>query len=146
MKTWVRNWLWYLNVIFLVSLAFWDQPESHWIMWAYLAAGPFLMGQAMWQRGIGKLLGLAHLIPWVPLLIALDMRLFTDILGPRIEYVGNQNFYIYLLVMIASLVICLAFDLYDVVRWLKGERFTLGSKEAVQSGASSLAPDLKVSP
>ncbi len=39
----------------------------------------------------------------------------------------------------ATLAICLALDAWDVVRWLRGERFVLGTKEAHRAGASNLS-------
>lgn len=139
LKTWVKTWLWFVNVVFWLALLFWYHTESRWILLAYAATGPFLFGQALWQRGLTRLLGLAHIIPWLPLLIYLSFRVFSDRLGQQISYASDPAFHVYLLIMLLTLTICLVLDIFDVIRWFRGERYVLGSRDAHRLGASCLA-------
>ena len=133
MKSWVKIWLFFLNAVFLLAFAFLPSPEAVWTLIAYAASGPLLVIGIMRARGLNRLLGLAHLIPWLPLLGFLGFRLVQD--------EGDNPFlsaYLALLFIVVSC--CLVLDVYDVFRWLKGERFVLGSSEAHKMGASKLAP------
>lgn len=66
------------------------------------------------QMGYVKLLGLPHVILWTPLAVYLIVRLRNAALrtAPRIL----------MIVMLAVILISLAFDYTDCIRWLLGER------------------------
>ena len=64
--------------------------------------------------GYVRLLGLPHLIFWIPLVIYLILRVCR---GTPIETPYRQVLY----VLIGTLLISLAFDAQDVVRYLLGE-------------------------
>lgn len=136
MKPWVKTWLFFLNGVFLAGLLFPAQPLTLWVLAAYLASGPLLAGIMIWQGGLTRLLGLAHLIPWTPLAVYLALRLTGDAVGPRVGLETHGNLYWWVLVLLATLAVCLVFDVYDVVRWIRGERFVLGTPEAARRGAS----------
>lgn len=140
MKTWVKVWLFYLNAVFLAALALVDRPLGRWALVAYLASGPLLLAMMVRQRGLTRLLGLAHLLPWIPLTVYLSGRLACDWFGPRLRFAADPWAAGYAALLLASVTICLAFDAADVVRWLRGERYVLGSPEAVRRGASKPAP------
>jgi hypothetical protein len=135
MKTWVKVWLFFLNFVFLTAFAF-DDPLSTWTLVAYLGAGFFLFPIMYYQRGLTRFLGVAHLIPWTPLLVYLDLRLTTDWAGPRLQWGTEPGLFAWAVVLWASVAVCLGFDVFDLVRWLRGQRFVLGSAEAVRAGAS----------
>lgn len=137
MKPWVKAWLFFLNGVFLAALAFRD-PLARWTLAAYLASGPLLLAMMLAQRGLTRLLGLAHLIPWLPLLAYTSLRLSGDAAGPRITPGGDPALFAWALVLGAATAVCLAFDAFDVVRWIRGERFVLGTPEAARAGASRL--------
>jgi len=139
MKTWVKVWLFFLNFVFLAAFAF-DDPLATWTLVAYFGAGVLLFPIMYVQRGLTRLLGVAHLVPWIPLLVYLELRLATDWAGPRIEWAGDPLFFGWAWLLWVSLIVCLGFDAYDLVRWRRGERFLLGSPEAVRAGASRPAP------
>lgn len=40
----------------------------------------------------------------------------------------------------ATVGVCLAFDACDLARWIRGERYVMGSEEPYEVGASQLAP------
>jgi hypothetical protein len=136
MKPWVKIWLFFLNGVFLAALFFPAQPLTMWVLAAYVASGPVLAGMMAWQGGLTRLLGLAHLIPWTPLVVYLVLRLTGDAVGPQVGPATHGNLYPWVLVLLIAVTTCLAFDIYDVVRWIRGERFVLGTPEAARRGAS----------
>lgn len=140
MKTWVKCWLFFLNAVFLGALFFLDDPASTWILIAYAASGPLLIGLIIHQRGLTRLLGIAHLLPWVPLLVYLVGHLGSAQFGQPITPQSDARYFAYLSLLLVCLAICLALDAWDVVRYWKGERYVLGSHEAVWAGASGANP------
>jgi hypothetical protein len=138
MKTWVKIWLFGLNAVFLAGIAFWPEPLAKLALASYAASGPWLFAIMVAQRGLTRFLGLAHLVPWLPLLAYLLLRLSSDHLGPRLQP-DSGALYAYALLLTGAVAICLAFDAFDVWRWLRGERFRLGSAAAALAGASKPA-------
>lgn len=136
MKTGVKVWLFFLNGIFLLACFFLHRPSAQWILLGYLASGPLLLGFMVYQRGLTRLLGLAHLIPWIPLGIYLVLRLTTGAAGPRLTFGRAPVYTGYVVVLLAAMGICLVLDVIDVVRWWRGERYVLGSPRAAEVGAS----------
>lgn len=112
---WVKLWLIALNGVFLAALAFWPAPIAAMTVLAYLASGPLLLGMAALQGGLTRALGLAHLATYTPLLLWLLPQ--AGLGGPEA---------IYTLVLSAALAICLGFDLWDLGRYLRGDRAPLG--------------------
>jgi hypothetical protein len=133
-------WLWYLNLLYWGAFAWLPRPEAVWTLVAYLAVGPLIVVMIRAQRGLTRLAGLIHL-PWVPLTLYLGLRLFTDILGPGLSPATDGLFHGWLLLLFCSTLVCLALDAADVVRWLAGERYVLGTPAAAAAGASKLAPE-----
>lgn len=140
MKPWVKSWLFLLNAIFLAAFAFTDDPAATWILVGYVASGPLLAWIMIRQRGLTRLLGVAHLIPWTPLLIYLILRVCSDIAGPIVSISTNPVLATYLYVLLVCLLVCLALDTWDVIRYSHGERYVLGSSEAVRFRASRPCP------
>lgn len=136
LETWVKMWLFWLNAVFLGALLFVDTPIGRWTVLAYLGAAPFLASMMIAQRGLTRLLGLAHLLPWAPLLAYLLLRVATGRLGPQLTSTSDPALFGYVCLLLLTLTVCLGFDFYDVVRWLRGERYVLGSDEAHRAGAS----------
>ena len=134
----VMVWLWYLNVLYWVGFFYLPRPEACWVIMGYLAVGPMVYVMVKRQRGLTRLAGLIHL-PWVPLSAYLGLRLYTDLLGPALT--DDQDAYTsWLQILLFSTLICLALDIVDVIRWLSGERYVLGTPAAHARGASKLAP------
>jgi hypothetical protein len=136
MKTWIKIWLFLLNSLFLVAIFFLPEPTARLTLTAYVASGPLLAAMMIWQRGLTRLLGLAHLIPWLPLAGYIALRLTSDVAGPMITRVAAPTLYSYLVVLLIAIVICLVLDLYDWWRWWRGERFRLGAASAAGADAS----------
>lgn len=131
-KGWIKAWLFLLNGIFLAAVASLPDQSARWVLAAYVATVPLLAGMIIWQRGLTRLLGIAHLIPWLPLVLYIAMCIAGGTLS-----VGLRT---YLAVLLAATIACLVMDIYDCWRWLKGERFRFGSRQAALQGASGTAP------
>jgi hypothetical protein len=140
MKPWVKNWLFFLNIVFIAAFAFLEDPAAQWILFAYVTSGPLLVWLMIKQRGLTRLLGIAHLVPWVPLLVYIVLRLTSDVSGAMVSFTTAPLLCAYLHVLLACLVVCLSLDAWDVVRYLRGERYVLGSSDAVRAGASRPSP------
>lgn len=140
MKPWVKNWLFFLNGVFIAAFAFLEDPAAKWILLAYTASGPLLTWIMVKQRGLTRLLGVAHLVPWVPLLVYIVLRLSSELAGPVVVFVVEPFLAGYLYLLLACLIVCLSLDAWDVIRYQRGERYVLGSSEAVRFGASRPSP------
>ena len=140
LKTWIKIWLFFLNGVFLAAFAFLPHPAAIWSLVAYFASGPPLIWLAHRQGGLSRILGVAHLVPWTPLVVYLAWLLAADGASAGIDASRDPWLFGYVCLLLGSVVLCLAADAWDVVRWLRGERFLLGSREAVRAGASGPAP------
>lgn len=111
---WVRLWLVVLNLAFLAATLFIPSDLARIVLTAFVATGPFLFAMVLFQAGFTRLLGIAHLICWIPLAVwlATFVRSGEGSDGPT-AYAG---------VLLAIVFVCLAFDVADAVRWLRGER------------------------
>lgn len=142
LKTWVKLWLCFLNAVLFAAFAFLPDP----LALATIASLPvtflLLMAFALPMGGLNRLMGIGHLVPWLPLLAYLDLRLVSDGAGPRIDWAAEPWLFAWALILGGSLGLCLMLDLWDVVRWLRGERFVLGTPEAHRAGASKLSRPL----
>jgi hypothetical protein len=138
MKTWIKVWLIGLNAIFIAAIAFIDR--GHLMLWTlvvYIACAPYLFVVMDAQKGLSRVLGIAHIVPFTPLLAYVLIRLSADTaLGAHVTWAHDPAYAVYLLVLAAALIFCLFFDYYDFVRWLRGERYLIGSQEAAARGVS----------
>jgi hypothetical protein len=111
---WVKIWLFALNAAFLLSPIFLPWEAARMVLIAYVASGPLLAAFAVFEGGLTRAMGLAHLVPWVPMLLWLTF------------WIGNSRAHGLALgyaVFVATMTaICLAFDVYDLKRWVRGER------------------------
>lgn len=115
---WVRVWLdWLLFVVIALPFALLVWKQSRIVVLAAIIADiPAGLGTAWIYQHMGyvKLLGLAHIFFWTPLAVYLYMQLKrTDLpQWPRLI----------IMVVLATLVISLAFDYIDALRYIVGER------------------------
>lgn len=119
---WVKTWLFALNAVFLLSPVFLPWEAARIVLIAYVASGPLLGAFAVFEGGLTRAMGIAHLVPWVPMLVWLMIWIATS------DTLGIARGYAVLLVTMT--VICLAFDVYDILRWLRGERAVLSASRA----------------
>ncbi len=104
---WVKVWLLFLNAVFLAAFAFLPDRVAEVTLVAYVATVPLLAGQVGYDGGLRRVLSLAHLVPWIPLLawlmIAPDGTVYSTLLT-------------------FTVAICLAFDINDLWLFTKGDR------------------------
>lgn len=112
---WVKVWLIFLNGVFLTAFAFLPDRVAEVTLVAFFAPAPILAGQVGYDAGLRRILALAHLVPWIPLLAWL---------------VITPNPTNYTALLIATVTICLAFDIADLCRFIKGERAVLGASSS----------------
>lgn len=133
---WVKIWLFALNAVFLTGIAFWEEDVARIVLAAWVGTGPLLAAFMIVQRGLTRLLGVAHLIPWIPMVLYLELRLIGSTVGPQISWEAAPALFAWVLILLAFTYVCLAFDVYDLLRWVRGERWRIGS-ERDQNNASS---------
>jgi hypothetical protein len=136
MKTWVKIWLFWLNIVLLGSVFFLSDPLGQYTLLSLPPTIGLMLFIAYRYSGLVRLLGIGHLIPWLPLLLYGELRLLTDWGGSRIIFIESPALFLWAVILVLSLTICLIFDAYDVFRWYKGERYVLGTKAAFLAGAS----------
>jgi hypothetical protein len=118
---WVNYWLYVLvfgGLVLPFTLFIWRQ--SRLAALAVLAADAIAALGVAWlfnRLGYVKLLGLPHLVAWGPL----EVFLFLQIKRPGMPNWPRRI----MIVILATLLVSLAFDLTDVVRYLLGERTPL---------------------
>jgi len=117
LPTWVKLWLFALNAVFLAAPAVMTWDSARVVLISYTASGPLLLGFAVHAGGLNRCMGVAHLVPWVPMLI----WLLPSFHGFDTNSVESD----YAALLGVMTVVCLAFDLYDLLRWLRGERSIL---------------------
>jgi hypothetical protein len=109
---WVKIWLIFLNGVFLITFSYLPDRVAEVTLVAYFATAPLLAGQVGYDGGLRRILALAHLVPWIPLLVWLvivpDITAYTTLLT-------------------ITVAICLAFDINDLWLFVKGDRSVLGT-------------------
>lgn len=134
---WVKIWLSALNATFLLSPVFLPWEAASVVLTAYAASGPLLGAFATLEGGLTRAMGLAHLVPWVPMLGWLTIWMIGS------EASGLALSYAAFLAM--ATVICLSFDTYDLWRWIYGERAIIYKQLRLSPGevdAETVSPTL----
>jgi|GEM_PF-926778 len=128
---WVKIWLFSLNAAFLLSPVCLPWEAARIVLIAYVASGPLLGVFAVFEGGLTRAMGIAHLVPWVPMLVWLTIWIGTSqVHGLALGYA----------VLLASLTaVCLGFDVYDLWRWVRGEREIRFASTTITSRAGAPA-------
>lgn len=109
---WLQIWVFWMVAVNLGSLFFLKHREARWALGAFVGAA-ILMETLLAWNGYNRLLGLAHLVFWTPLVIWLWRR------RPRWpDGLAGKWVALLLLTNTASLVV----DFVDVIRYLAGDR------------------------
>lgn len=111
---WLQGWIgWMVAVNILGALIFIRRPEAKWVLVA-MAGNMALMNWLFAVYGYQRILGLAHVVFWTPLVIYLWRR------RPHWKVETPRGKWIVLLFVtnVASLIV----DYIDVARYLAGER------------------------
>ena len=119
LPTWVQIWVGMIlvpaNALPFVLLDTWSGRAGALAATVVVATNLPIMWQA---QGMSRAMSLPHLLAWIPLEIALVLRLSGEVGGPppataEIALIG---------VLLVINGISLVFDLLDSWRWLKGQR------------------------
>ena len=121
LPAWVRIWITWMNIAVVSALAIFVIWRRTWLDAAVLLIVNIAMIVTMLtlyaEVGFVRLLGLPHLIWWMPLVGYFVWRIRKADLPqpPRVA----------MMALAATLTVSLAFDAVDVVRWLMGERASM---------------------
>lgn len=111
-----RVWIYWMMFINIIALPFaFTRSEARVILVAFFLAAVFMMWLAG-AYGYERILGLAHVVFWTPLVIYLIAR-YRNGDVPRTSLYGR-----YVLVVILTNTASLVIDYVDVARYLLGER------------------------
>ncbi|TCL09791.1 hypothetical protein BXY66_1856 [Shimia isoporae] len=114
---WVR--LWMVLVLAPVNIApvfFLDaHPSALWVAALSMAGMAFNLPILLRDRGFSAALAFPHLVFWTPLVVLLILRpaMFDEVQG---------SYATLLVVLLVVNVVSLAFDGFEAVKWVKGER------------------------
>ncbi len=111
---WLQTWVgWMVTVNVIGGLLFIKRPEAKWVLLAMLGA-IIAMNGLFFAFGYQRILGLAHVIFWTPLLIYLWRR--------RAQWELSTLAGKWLAVLFTTNLVSLIIDYADVARYLMGER------------------------
>lgn len=109
---WIPIWVFYLMVINVVSVGFWDEPLAKLIFISFMISAMLMMGLYS-KFGFEKILGLGHIL-WVPLLVYILTQISSV----------EDGFKSYLVALSISIAISLAFDIFDVWNYFTNRKST----------------------
>ncbi len=119
MPAWVKLWLTVLNAAFLAAPVFLTWEAARVVLLGYVASGPLLLAFAGVAGGLTRQMGLAHLVTFVPMLVLL----LTGALMPDKTAAGFG----FAIVFVTLVCLCIVLDLYDLLRWQRGDRAVIGA-------------------
>jgi|TARA_R110002050_G_scaffold53395_1_gene121448 hypothetical protein len=113
---WVQHWLDIMVIILggfsiVFSLV---RVEARWVLAGFMLGAITMLGLYS-QIGYSRLLGLAHVIFWTPVLVYLLRR--RDRWRVKETWSGK-----WIILAVTTLTISLVFDYTDVIRWVLGAR------------------------
>lgn len=111
---WLQAWVYWLMIANTAAILFVIQrPEARWILAAWLANVMIIMPAFYETFGYTRILGVAHIIVWAPLLVYLwDRRERFD----TATWAGR-----YLWVLFATNLASVVIDYVDLARYLSGD-------------------------
>ncbi len=117
---WWFYWLVFAVAVLPLALLFWPQSRKVGLItvMASILTGAAVYGMFR-QMGYVKLLGLPHLLIWGPLAVYLFRKQAKDAMPIAARWIIR--------VVLVTLLISLAFDVVDVLRYMMGERTPLGA-------------------
>lgn len=110
----ILYWVYWLMIINTASILFIiHRVEARWTLAAWLLNGIIIMPYLYDQFGFVRLLGLAHIIVWTPLLVYLLQR--------RAHFALPSITGIYFWLLIVTNAVSLGFDYVDLARYFLGD-------------------------
>ncbi len=110
---WLQAWLAWMSLVNGASILFLRHVEARWTLAAILAAA-MLMQLLYAINGFNRLLGLAHVVFWTPLVVYLVRQ------WPRLK--PSPALRAWVAAVIATNSLSLVIDYLDVIRYLLGDR------------------------
>ncbi|MFN8544495.1 MAG: hypothetical protein U0807_09830 [Candidatus Binatia bacterium] len=110
---WLQAWIAWLGLVNLAAILFLRQVQARWALAAFGGAAIF-MSVLLTLNGFNRLLGLAHVVFWTPLVIYLVRQ------RPRLE--PGSAFSTWVTVLLATNSLSLVIDYVDVIRYVLGGR------------------------
>ncbi|MEL7280408.1 MAG: hypothetical protein AAFY35_00205 [Pseudomonadota bacterium] len=118
---WIQIWVGWLalfNIAALAALLIKRDTRPHGlVIGAAFIANYLLMNWLYNQYGYARILGLAHVLIWTPLVLYLVFALRGPTIRGWIRPLTQ--------VFVVSMLVSLAFDYVDVARWVMGERASM---------------------
>ena len=113
---WVYYWVNFMGLLFMLSVPFaFKNKQARVILLAALVAAPIIMMALYAKFGYERILGLGHILAWMPALYYLYKT--------KSEWRGNTGIISkWLTLTITVMFISLAFDVTDVIRYVLGSR------------------------
>ena len=109
---WLKLWIFWMVFLNSASILFVRRPEGRWALAAWLA-NLFTMNWLFEEFGYTRILGLAHVLWWTPLVVYLFRR--------RASF-GEGTFGGWARWLAITNAASLAIDTLDVARWALGDR------------------------
>jgi hypothetical protein len=110
---WVEYWVNFMGFVFMLSIPLsFVRKEARWVLLTVLITMPAMM-LAYKHFGYERILGAVHIIVWAPVLIYLFKRKSEW----RVKETWSGK---WIVLLIATMLTSLAFDITDVVRYFLG--------------------------
>ncbi|NNC37073.1 MAG: hypothetical protein EX271_06260 [Acidimicrobiales bacterium] len=111
--TWVEYWVNFMGFVFMLAIPFsFVRKEARWVVITMVVTMVVMM-LAFKHFGYERILGAVHIIVWAPLLVYLFKR--KDKWQVKDTWSGK-----WIVLLIATMLTSLAFDITDVVRYFLG--------------------------
>ena len=116
----VQLWMNWMGLVLLASVIFmWKYRPARWVFAAMIAT--FICVMVIWKLTENvHLFGIAHLLFWTPLAI----YLWKTVLSPvaRTDTRAYRIFFIWVILLVATIVISLVFDVRDIYLVFTGQK------------------------
>ncbi len=119
----VKVWMNWMSIVFIASLIFvWKYKPARWVLAALIAT--MIGAVIVWTltRNI-HLLGIVHLIVWLPLAIYLWKSVLSNSAKTSLAEspsLYDRSFFIWICLLFATIVISLIFDVRDIFLVMQG--------------------------
>jgi hypothetical protein len=110
---WLQAWIAWMGVVNLAAVFFLRHVQARWALAGFLAAAMF-MEALVALNGFNRLLGLAHIVFWTPVVVYLWRQ------RPHLE--PGSALRVWVTVLVGTNATSLAIDYIDVIRYVLGDR------------------------
>lgn len=116
----VKLWMNWMMLVFAASLIFvWKFKPARWVLAAFIATG--FVGFGIWSLTQNiHLLGIAHLLLWLPLAVYLWKGVLSGTAKPA--WASHKIFFFWVLLVFVTIMISLVFDVRDIFLVMTGAK------------------------